>query len=777
MLSNYSSVLLILLAFCSLNTWGQRKVADSIRVHLQSHPEKDFVYADDFNAYVFAYRRINADTMLLLAKQSLKISQEINYKKGEAVAYDRIGSAYYYQGKYDSAIINYQHSYEKHQDISDSVGMTACLANIANSYDNQGMHDLSLKYYFQVLPALQAREDSFRIELNYYNIGTTYDNMGESEKASEYFFKSLEIAEKINDRDGMAWAYKSIGQIYGRQEDYSKAKEYLLKTLEIRKELKDDKEEHVALLSISRIDEKEGNLAKALALQKEILHFFHKSGFPRWEGITLTHIAQLHKKQEQFLKAEASLMKACAIFEKLNERVQLSKAKRALGELYVQMKAYASATQAIQESMDLATESDMLEVLEDNYRTRYKLDSLQGDIAGAFQHYQQYIALKERISSVEKEKQIRQLQIQYETEEKEQQIQQQENQLEVAQAEIEREQLLYQTFLAISILMFIVLGVIWWAYHQNKKARKKIEEQHTRLEELSTFKENMTSMIVHDLKNPLSTVINLSNYPQVDGKRIRQEGQRMFNLVMNMLDVRKFQEIEIKPVVEDVLLHEILESSRQQVSILQQDKSIVLHVPQTPVTVRVDRYMIERVFVNLLTNAIKFSPLGGSIHLNYKVLKDAWVQVSVKDEGIGIPEEEQETVFSLYGQVGAGNVATSTGLGLSYCKSTVEAHGGRVGLKSEENRGTEVFLTLPLVHIEEVVEEVKKQENKKGYQLEQLTHYKKQLKEIPAYSYSEVSVVLSDLKEEDDLMVKQWKEEVELASLTGDQAQYELLLK
>jgi signal transduction histidine kinase len=114
------------------------------------------------------------------------------------------------------------------------------------------------------------------------------------------------------------------------------------------------------------------------------------------------------------------------------------------------------------------------------------------------------------------------------------------------------------------------------------------------------------------------------------------------------------------------------------------------------VTVVADMRAIKQVIVNLLANAVKFTPAGGKIEVRCHEEEDA-VHVRVRDSGIGIAEDLQESVFEAFhrGDAKLARQYDGTGLGLSVCRRFVEMHGGRIWLESVPNRGTTVFFRLP----------------------------------------------------------------------------------
>ena len=132
------------------------------------------------------------------------------------------------------------------------------------------------------------------------------------------------------------------------------------------------------------------------------------------------------------------------------------------------------------------------------------------------------------------------------------------------------------------------------------------------------------------------------------------------------------------------------------VAVLAQAKSLAVQVSGDSASGSVDPDIIQRVFVNLLGNAIKCSPEGGTIGIDISLAGDS-VRVTVSDQGPGIPEEYHQKIFEKFAQVELpkeGQVH-STGLGLTFCKLAVEAHGGRIGVESAVGRGSTFWFTLP----------------------------------------------------------------------------------
>ncbi len=261
----------------------------------------------------------------------------------------------------------------------------------------------------------------------------------------------------------------------------------------------------------------------------------------------------------------------------------------------------------------------------------------------------------------------------------------------------------------------------------------------THEKELEKMREDFTSMMVHELRSPLTGIRSIATLLKND--KIKNEQQKysqfvelissnstsMLDLVNDLLDVAKFEsgkfEVFKKPTDLRHLIEQRVESFR---GLVQENKITVRQkiLPEVPPTLSLDENKIGQVLNNLLSNALKFTGTGGAVEVSafvcekFKDLPEAaaardlsWaglrhgvicpldaVVVSVTDSGIGIPESQIPKLFNKFQQLAASarSEKKGTGLGLVIVKGIVEAHGGQVGLFSEEGKGSTFYFTLPL---------------------------------------------------------------------------------
>jgi signal transduction histidine kinase/CheY-like chemotaxis protein len=239
---------------------------------------------------------------------------------------------------------------------------------------------------------------------------------------------------------------------------------------------------------------------------------------------------------------------------------------------------------------------------------------------------------------------------------------------------------------------------------------KAINEKNRELEVASQHKSEFLAHMSHELRTPLNAVIGFSQvlldrlFGEVNPKQehylqnILRSGQHLLSLINDVLDVSKVEagrmELETEPVRLDGILEEALMLVSEQAS--GRAQTLTLDVERDLPEVSADERRIGQVVLNLVTNAVKFTPPGGRITVSAHAVGNE-VQVCVADTGIGIAADEQAAVFDAFHQVSHGPEPKpeGTGLGLTLSRQIVGLHGGRIWLESELGQGSSFTFSLP----------------------------------------------------------------------------------
>ncbi len=332
--------------------------------------------------------------------------------------------------------------------------------------------------------------------------------------------------------------------------------------------------------------------------------------------------------------------------------------------------------------------------------------------------------------------------------------------------------------------------------------KDEIEAKNQKLVEMDHFKQSMMSMIVHDLKNPLSAILNVieSHSVQSQIEMLRHSTRQMLNLVMDILDVQKFEDAKMKLDLDNHVISDLANSAMRQVCFLAERKNIVIRceIP-TQLAMTCDRELVERALVNLLTNAIKFTSNNGRINLsarndifqkNVISTDSSFVRIEVHDSGDGIPSDKLELIFSRFGQVEAkksGGVR-STGLGLTFCKLAIEAHGGRVGVESEVGKGATFWFTLRQAQpAQATIAEAKSPADDLALarmplfifdddERQALANFLAELRKLQVYEISAIRKVLKSVEVLPGGNIAQWSAELKKTIYAGNEEHYKELL-
>lgn len=242
---------------------------------------------------------------------------------------------------------------------------------------------------------------------------------------------------------------------------------------------------------------------------------------------------------------------------------------------------------------------------------------------------------------------------------------------------------------------------------ERTQLRERVREKELLIQKES-LRNNLLNAVSHDLRTPLAAIIGASSSLLAEGdsfspearRRLRtvivEEALHMQHMVENLLDMARFQAGDIVLAQEWEAIEEIAGSAVAALRRRVKSHEVRVAVPHDLPFIRCDGVLVERVIINLLENAVKYSPSGSAVTLSAEARPDE-VEVAVEDAGPGIPEEARERVFDpfvrLHGGSGGG------GLGLTICRSIVEAHGGRIGIGTGRDGGAKVSFTLPLTEV------------------------------------------------------------------------------
>ncbi|HEX2869351.1 MAG TPA: tetratricopeptide repeat-containing sensor histidine kinase [Ignavibacteriales bacterium] len=631
----------------------------------------------------------NADPQkgLKVASEALRMSEELNYAKGKALSYANLGEMYMNLSDFNSALENHKRALEVRESSGDSRGVAMSLNSIGGALEHLGKYDQAIKYYYKAIKIEESNSDTKGLSVSYSLVATLHYILEDYPRALDYCSRAMQIREKLNDRQGLSNSYELMGLINYDFKKFDESLKYHLMALKVKTELN----ERVGVAG------------------------------------SYQNLGMVYRKLQKYDLAIDYFSKALKLREELGDKRGIAASLTSLGEIYeVQGKLHASLdhfSRAFQIRQEIKDKRGLVR----SYFHLSKIYEKMGNYKKAFDFRNLYFTYKDSLNNAQALHKLTALDMQYKSEKKDQEI-----------ALLQKDSIIQKTVrnsLIAGVLLVTVIAVgIFAAYRSKKKTNLLLEEKNREItghhEELKRLNEELKisnatkdkffSIIAHDLKSPFFGFLGISGELAENSKNLSQEeiseyaglvnqsAKKIFELVNNLLEWSLLQSERISMDFAELRLYDEVENIKDLFKSSALNKSItVINEVQENDKARADKKMVETILRNLISNAIKFTGVGGRVSVSSR-LKGEFLEISVSDSGIGMSPELTEKIFridSVYSQKGTRGESGS-GLGLILCKELVEKNGGSLSVESRLGKGTTFSFTLPLFRHEAVETEV-----------------------------------------------------------------------
>jgi signal transduction histidine kinase len=598
----------------------------------------------------------------------------------------------YYLGIFPDSVERHANNairiYTLHNLIDKKVDATLILAH---SYQYKGVFDQAIYCIKGLLEEIKANKNELLLGKCYHFMGELCRATTLYESAILYLKNGLKIGHEHHDKNLAANCYDRLAAVNYEKTNYWQTIIYADSALEISRKQKYYEITASSLDILGAVYTTLGQFDKALTVQTEALDVCSLMDAP--ETIlpnVYRNIARTYYRQKDLDKALEFANISYKMAEKSKIWVYMDISAGLLSRVYAEKGNYKKAYEFSEISMGIRTATRDKEIA-------YKITELNA---------------------------------RYENAKKERLIADQDNKLYQNQLQMLKDKTRLQIMLFASITLITLIIVLVIFYIQKRRNHMKmmlqnhlILEKNVEMEQLTkevtlqaselrktneellkltSFKVFMTNMMVHDLKNPLNSIIGFSEFHPDDAhfSYINHSAKGMLHLVSNILDIQKYERSEMQVLKQKQSVARALHHAVEEVKIAleMRELKIIIRIDES-LEANFDSEIINRVLINLLTNAVKYSHKNSSITLtgNQETINGKnYVKVSVHNEGDPIPVDKLEKIFDEFSDINARKlgVSYSTGLGLTFCRIAVKAHNGEMGVESAENLGTTFWFTL-----------------------------------------------------------------------------------
>ncbi len=481
--------------------------------------------------------------------------------------------------------------------------------------------------------------------------------LGNYPKALKNLFEALNLREELKKPKAIASTLNNIGLLYKNQKKFDKALEYYQKTLQYYTDLQLETSIMRVLNNIGNIYFEKNDNEEAFLYFNKVYQLATKSEDKAYLAYALANVAQIEVKQDKSEYALASYEKSILLLDELGiidkKGVVLNYQSVCLRKL----KRFDRALEIAHQAKKINKKCGAKNALAESYKHLFEIYKESGDFEKALDYHILYKDSQVELFSLEKANTIKNLELTFEME-------------------------------------------------KSKQALLQMEQEQLLLRRINDELKQFASVASHDMREPLRMISSFSNLLErrlkdrddPDSKEyleiIMTNAKRMMVLLEDLLNYAKAGYSQQKPTL--VNLEELLIKIRASLHlILVETKGEIIYnkLPE----ILTQETLLNQLFQNIISNALKFrkKEVAPIIEIKAKKIGPSY-QFSISDNGIGIPEEHQERVFSIFNRLHHQTEYQGSGIGLATCKKIIDYFGGKIWVESKVNVGSVFFFTIPI---------------------------------------------------------------------------------
>lgn len=618
----------------------------------------DSLKAEVYKYAIGYYSRRNLDSMKYYADIALDYFRKHNSKLGEAFIVEKLGIIDQDQGRQNIARQRIEYVLKIYKELDYKPGISRVMGNLATHEATNGHYDKAINMLIESLKMQESLGDADVKMTGYMNIATIYMYMNDIANATIYLSKAAEIAKTMELSDKIIGLYNMQGVVYALKGDNENAIATFMRNLEMS-DHPNFVNSHVECLSyIGQYYLDNGQLEKAMSYLNDGLEIATKNSIAELRSNILQEMALVIKEKDP-KKAALYLDEALATALDMGNKTFLVTIYEAQTTLYKQMGKFKEA---------LAATERRQKIIDSVFAT-----NKSAEINGLLATYE-----LEKSNNLLKDLEVRHVK-------------------HTAQRNL---------FLGIAIGLVLLFVGLFFFTRRYVILNKRLKAQETSLQQLNGMKDKLFSIIAHDLRGPIAqTPVILDMYEDkatpTDEKEFLLDSLRNHTKeIIEMLEkLLLWGQSLVKGIIiqkQTVYINEYIQQnmSLKKLAMDQKDISIV-NSTSSDIAVKADATHFDFIIRNLITNAVKYSHNGGTVHINAETAsRPGMVVVSVSDSGVGIAPDLLSRIFSPVRSTPGTANEKGTGIGLMLCHEFATLNGGNMWVESHPGKGATFYLSL-----------------------------------------------------------------------------------
>lgn len=588
-----------------------------------------------------------------------------------------------------------------------------------DTYFNFSEYHSAIGYYRLAIKNYQTSGKTGHVGDLYNNIGLSYYYLGEYAKAIESQIEAIKNFEQHGNDADLARIYINMGMVYNELADYESAMEYYRKASFISRKIAHPDRMGNSYNGLGTAFYNSGQLDSAKVYYRQALNLFRVSKNQERLAAAINNLGNIYLKENDSLKVGlAYYQQAYSIYDELGNQRNKVYVMEGMGGTYCALGNHKKALEILTQGLRLAIENGYgYYITQLYYQDISWVYEQMGEAEAALGAYKNFKLYLDSMRQEELLFQTEAIEKKYEFSKNEALITKLNTEKKLATIQVEKEKAFRNLGIFAILILLVIITHVSFSNFQRRRINQELADKNNQievhkneLELLNASKNKFFSIIAHDLKNPLHTVLGYSFllYQEYDrfsdkerkkyAKDIYNSTNNIFRLLQNLLDWSRAQtgRLTYEPVYFDLtalstritsLLKPVADEKNININNQMNGSLQVFAVPM----------MIETVIRNLIGNAIKFTPNGGSVTIAFRCDKE-FVEVSVADSGIGIAPNELEQLFAIDSKIrnkGTNN-EDGSGLGLILCREFIALNKGLIWVESRPGKGSTFNFTVPL---------------------------------------------------------------------------------